>query len=185
MASSEALHNAANALRAGGVVAYPTEAVFGLGCDPHHEAALQQILTLKKRTSGMGVILIASSIEQFSDVLVGLTEAQLQPLNTSWPGPNTWIVPHNGTVPDWISGGRDTVALRVTNHPVAAALCEAFGGAIVSTSANPHGEPAARDGDEVAAYFPQGLAEILAGQVDQTANASTIRHLITGEMIRA
>jgi len=185
MASSEALHNAANALRAGGVVAYPTEAIFGLGCDPQNKAALQQILVLKKRESGMGVILIGSTIEQFSDLLAGLNEVQLEQLKASWPGPNTWIVPHNGKVPEWISGGRDTVALRVTNHPVATALCEAFGGAIVSTSANPHGEPAARTSGEVAAYFPKGLAEIVIGQVDQSANASTIRNLITGETIRA
>lgn len=175
---------AADAIRSGGVIAYPTEAVYGLGCNPDNQQACEQILTLKERDAGMGFILIASDIAQLEFYIGTLNDEQRQQLEQSWPGPVTWLVPNNGSAPDWVTGGRDTLALRVTNHPVAAALCAAYGGAIVSTSANPHGQPPACSADEVADYFPEGLSAIVDGPLGEQAKPTEIRHLLTGEIIR-
>ncbi|HNI38217.1 MAG TPA: Sua5/YciO/YrdC/YwlC family protein, partial [Pseudomonadales bacterium] len=92
-------------MRSGGVIAYPTEAVWGLGCDPHHEEAVTQLLALKQRNWRKGVILIAADVAQLAPYLRGLPEEKLAVLHASWPGPNTWLVPNNGAAPAWITGG--------------------------------------------------------------------------------
>jgi L-threonylcarbamoyladenylate synthase len=102
----------------------------------------------------------------------------------SWPGPFTWIFPRSERVPAWVSGRHAGIALRVTAHPTAAALCRAFGGALVSTSANPHGQPSARTGDEVRSYFPQGVDVLVDEAVGGLARASEIRDVLTGELVR-
>ncbi|WIO74273.1 L-threonylcarbamoyladenylate synthase [Porticoccaceae bacterium LTM1] len=178
------LEVAASALRAGGVIAYPTEAVYGLGCDPDRQQACENILNLKQREKGMGMILIASRIEQLEFYLIGLSEEQRATMAATWPGPVTWLIPNNGQAPDWVTGGRNTLAVRVTDHPVAAALCDAFGSPLVSTSANPHGQPPAKTADEVASYFPEGLAAIVDGPLGKQAKPTEIRDLISGEIIR-
>ncbi len=172
------------AIRSGGVVAYPTEAVYGLGCDPNDREACERIFELKQRTPDMGLILIASQIGQFEQFLVDLSDAQGATLQSSWPGPITWLVPDNGVAPNWITGGQGTLALRVTDHPVAAALCESFGGPLVSTSANPHGHPPARSADDVSAYFGETLAAILDGPLGELTQPTEIRDLVTQEIIR-
>lgn len=171
-------------MHAAGVVAYPTEAVWGLGCDPWSEPAVAKILRLKRRSVGKGVILIAHSMEQFAPFLSGLDQSAHDRLKASWPGPATWLVPNNGVAPDWISGGRSTLALRVTNHPLASALCKVFGGPIVSTSANPQGLPAATTALKVRSYFGSQLESVTPGRVGEQAKPSEIRHLLTGEIIR-
>lgn len=176
---------AEQALHAGGVIAYPSEAVWGLGCDPFSESAVERILALKRRQRSMGLILIAADISQFLPFLRGLPELQLQQLAATWPGPVTWLVPNNGVAPDWITGGRDTLALRVTDHPLALALCRAFASPIVSTSANPHGFPPARDRTKVNSYFRGNIDEVLPGVVGSAGRPTEIRHLITGKIIRA
>ncbi|HNE27004.1 MAG TPA: Sua5/YciO/YrdC/YwlC family protein, partial [Pseudomonadales bacterium] len=138
------LQRAVSVLHSGGVIAYPTEAVWGLGCDPHNEEAVTQLLALKQRNWRKGVILIAADVAQLAPYLRGLPEEKLAVLHASWPGPNTWLVPNNGAAPAWITGGRSTLAVRVTAHPLAAALCKQFGGALVSTSANRAGKKPAR-----------------------------------------
>ncbi|MDM3870448.1 L-threonylcarbamoyladenylate synthase [Porticoccus sp. W117] len=182
--SNPSLDIAASALRTGGVVAYPTEAVYGLGCDPDNQQACEAILALKQRNKGMGMILIARHIEQLEFFLIGLSDQQRATLSASWPGPITWLIPNNGQAPDWVTGGRDTLAVRVTDHPVAAALCDAFGGPLVSTSANPHGKPPAITADQVADYFPEGLSAIVDGPLGQQAKPTEIRDLATGDIIR-
>ncbi|MCV6606123.1 MAG: L-threonylcarbamoyladenylate synthase [Porticoccaceae bacterium] len=184
MMCNSSLDIAASALRSGGVIAYPTEAVYGLGCDPDNQAACKTILTLKQRDKGMGMILIVSRMEQLEFFLIGLSDKQRATLAASWPGPVTWLIPNNGQAPDWITGGRDTLAVRVSDHPVAAALCDAFGGPLVSTSANPHGQPPAKTVDEAAGYFPEGLAAIVDGPLGQQAKPTEIRDLASGEIIR-
>jgi len=119
---------AVDCLRAGGVMAYPTEAVWGLGCNPFSETAVMRLLALKKRRRDMGLIVIAASMAQLEPFLAGISASDRQLLEASWPGPQTWLVPNNGYAPTWVTGGRETLALRVTNHPVAAALCRAYGG---------------------------------------------------------
>lgn len=175
---------ASGVLHASGVIAYPTEAVWGLGCDPFSEWAVSRILSMKRRRVDMGLILIASEMRQLRPYLSGLTAAQIDTLNTSWPGPQTWLVPDNGVAPAWITGGRDTLALRVTDHPLAAALCRAYGGPLVSTSANPHGLPPAKSLLKVHLYFRDKLDYVVPGVLGKDTRPTAIKHLVTGETVR-
>ena len=131
------LDAAAALLHGGGVLAYPTEAVFGLGCDPHDRAAFVRVFALKQRPANQGVLLIAADfgqVERYID-LAAVPDEILQQVRASWPGPHTWIFPRAATVPAWVAGAHAGIALRITAHEPAAALCRAFGGALVSTSA--------------------------------------------------
>lgn len=141
MSQAASLAPVVTALRSGGVIAYPTEAVWGLGCDPDNDEAVAHLLRLKQRDPAKGLILVAGSIAQFAPWLEGLPLELHAPLAASWPGPNTWLVPDNGRTHALVRGAHDSVALRVSDHPGVIELCEAFGGPIVSTSANRAGEP--------------------------------------------
>ena len=175
---------AARQMRLGGVVAYPTEAVWGLGCNPFDEVAVMDLLALKDRPVEKGVILLAADIRMFEPFLVHLDDLQRQRLKNSWPGPYTWLVPNNGLAPPWVTGNFPSVALRVTDHLVAAGLSRAFGGPIVSTSCNPAGMKPARTIDQVRRYFGNQLDAVTSGQVGARAAPSEIRDLLTGEIIR-
>jgi len=182
----DALRTAVATLRSGAVVAYPTEAVYGLGCDPHDHAAFERVFALKRRPPTQGVLLIAADfaqVEKYIDSARVSVEA-LARVRASWPGPNTWVFPRAATVPHWIAGSHAGIALRVTAHPLAAALCRAFGRALVSTSANRHGEPPARTADEVRAAFGGEVAYILDGAVGGLERPTPIRDAISGEPIR-
>jgi L-threonylcarbamoyladenylate synthase len=177
---------AARAVRNGGVVAYPTEAVYGLGCDPRSEAGVRRILALKRRPPEMGVILIASRFEQLAPYIQTLDAGTLARLRASWPGPVTWLVPARPEVPAYLRGSHDTLAVRVTAHPVAAALCELSDMAIVSTSANHSGEPPARTAESVRRLFadaPEGIDCIVPGDTG-VGRPTEIRDARTGEVIR-
>ncbi|MBE0487592.1 MAG: Sua5/YciO/YrdC/YwlC family protein [Halomonas sp.] len=185
MSQASQIAHAAAALRRGGVIAYPTEAVWGLGCDPDNDEALARLLRLKQRDPAKGVILVAASITQFAPWLEGLPLALHAPLAASWPGPNTWLVPDNGRSHGLVRGGHDRVALRVSAHPLVVALCEAFGGPIVSTSANIASEPPAMSADEVRGVFGDGVEAIVEGELGGLERPSTIRDLLTGQLTRA
>ncbi|HMM56016.1 MAG: Sua5/YciO/YrdC/YwlC family protein [Proteobacteria bacterium] len=181
-----ALQSAVAALRAGGVVAYPTEAVYGLGCDPHDHAAFERVFALKQRPATQGVLLIAADFAQ-AEKYIDLARVPADALaraRATWPGPHTWIFPRAASVPDWIAGSHTGIALRVTAHPLAAALCNAFGGAIVSTSANRHGEAPARTAAQVRSAFGDQLVYILDGAVGGQERPTPIRDAISGELIR-
>ncbi|WP_304638580.1 L-threonylcarbamoyladenylate synthase [Pseudomonas sp.] len=170
-------------LRAGGVIAYPTEAVWGLGCNPWKAEAVERLLMLKQRPVRKGLILIAGDIEQFDFLLWDLPEGQLAKLRLSWPGPNTWLVPHQDRLPAWITGEHDTVALRVTTHPLVRQLC-AVSGPLVSTSANPGGRPPARSRLRIEQYFGGELDDVVNGPLGGQRNPSIIRDLRTDRIIR-
>lgn len=171
-------------LRSSGVIAYPTEGVWGLGCIPEDEQAVSRILRLKQRSWQEGLILAASDIGQVEPFLEGIDDSLRRTLEDAWPGPITYLVPDNGVAPIWITGGRDRVALRVSTHPVIRAICEKLDCAIVSTSANPSGKPPARTGLRVRQYFPRGIDYIVPGKLGDNPGASEIRDLVTGEIIR-
>lgn len=175
---------AAELLAQQAVVAYPTESVWGLGCDPWSAPAVEKILQLKKRNVDKGLILIADCMERFEPFLAGLEEQHLRRFREPTAKPTTWLVPNNGSAPLWITGGRDTLALRVTQHPVAAALCKLVGGPLVSTSANPQGLPAAVSASEVASYFGATIDLKVPGSVGSSAKPSEIRYLISGDVVR-
>jgi len=175
---------AAQLLKQQAVIAYPTESVWGLGCDPGSLPAVEKLLQLKGRNVSKGLILIAANPEQFAPFLTGLEPAALQRFQTPQQKPTTWLVPNNGSAPGWISGGHDTLALRVTSHPLAAALCSLFGGPLVSTSANPQGQLAAISATQVQAYFGEAIDARTPGTVGEAAKPSEIRYLISGEIVR-
>jgi len=181
------LDAAAALLHGGGVLAYPTEAVFGLGCDPHDRAAFERVFALKQRPATQGVLLIAADfaqVERYID-FDKVPPKVLADVRASWPGPHTWIFPRSADVPDWVAGAHAGIALRVTAHEPAAALCRAFGGALVSTSANPHGQPPARSVQTVAAYFDEALDGLLDAPLGGQASPTVIRDALSGAIIRA
>ena len=174
-------------LRSSGVLAYPTEAVYGLGCDPHDPLAFERIFALKQRPPTQGVLLIAADfgqVERYIDFAAVPGEV-LQQVRASWPGPHTWIFPRSAEVPDWVAGKHAGIALRVTAHEPAAALCRAFGGALVSTSANPHRQPPARTAQQVADYFGDALDGVLEAPLGGQLSPTVIRDALSGAIIRA
>jgi len=182
------LSNALIALRTQGVIAYPTESVFGLGCDPDCDEAIQKILALKKRPAHKGLILIAANIEQLANYadFSDLTVAQVKQIQGTWPGPYTWIVPVNKKLSKLISGDFDSVAVRVSDHPVVQQLCLEFGKPIISTSANLSGEDACIDAQQVRKMFTNNplLAITIEAAVSGLDNPSQIHDAITGQRLR-
>ena len=133
------IYSAVESLQAGKVLVYPTESMYGLGCDPFNESAVGRLLSLKKRSKEEGLILIAANWMQVEQLIQPITNELREEINASWPGNKTWIFTKSALVPNWISGQHSTVALRVPDHPVALLLCELFKGPIVSTSVNIRG----------------------------------------------
>lgn len=171
-------------LQKGGIIAYPTEAVYGLGCDPLNQQAVMRLLTLKKRSVNKGLILIAASVEQLMPYILPVEEAAMAQVLKTWPGPVTWLFPASEQVPEWIRGQHETVAVRVTDHPLASTLCYIFGGPIVSTSANVEGHPPALNAEQVNDIFPQDLDLVLTGEVGGLSKPTQIRDAITGQVLR-
>ncbi len=177
------LQIAAKAIKNGRVAVYPTEAVWGLGADPFNPLAVSRILSLKNRSVEKGLILVASDIRQFGFIVDDLPSKQRKILQDSWPGPFNWLVPHSGRVPSWICGQFDTVALRVSAHPVVQALCDAVGGPIVSTSANPQGLAPAGYAYRARQYFGDSVT-YCPGQVGLLCKPCEIRDLNSGQVVR-
>jgi L-threonylcarbamoyladenylate synthase len=174
----------ARAVRSGGVVAYPTEGVYGIGCAADNGDAGARLLALKGRDAGQGLIVIAASLEQLDPWIEPFGEAERRRVGTTWPGPVTWVVPARAGVPDWLTGGRATLAVRVTAHPLASALCAAAGVALVSTSANRHGHPPACNALTVRRIFGDGLDDLLVGGCGPLAGPTEIRDLRSGRVLR-
>ncbi|TXH78070.1 MAG: threonylcarbamoyl-AMP synthase [Thiothrix sp.] len=181
---SNQIEEAVAIVTAGGLIAYPTEAVFGLGCDPQNEAALQRLLELKQRPAHKGLILIAAELEQVTPYLAALTPEILERILPTWPGPYTWLLPVKPAVSSLVRGEHDTLAVRISAHPVCRALCQQFGGPLISTSANPATQTPARDVESLQTYFAEQLDLILDLPLGQQQNPSEIRNALTGELIR-
>ncbi|TBR36516.1 MULTISPECIES: L-threonylcarbamoyladenylate synthase [Dyella] len=181
------LDAAASLLHGGGVVAYPTEAVFGFGCDPHNHDAFRRLFAFKQRPPTQGVLLIAETFEQVERYIdrSRVPDTVMAEVLASWPGPITWIFPRSGDVPDWVAGSHEGIALRVTAHAPAAALCRAYGGALVSTSANPHGQPPARSVAMLREYFGDTVDGIVDAPLGQLDRPTMIRDALTGAIIRS
>jgi L-threonylcarbamoyladenylate synthase len=126
-------------VKRGGVIAYPTESCYGLGCDPRNARAVRKLLHIKGRPQSKGLILIGSDFSQLRRFTAPLNDQQWRKVAPTWPGPVTWALPAHRHTPPWLRGRHDSIALRVSAHPVAARLCQALGMALVSTSANPSG----------------------------------------------
>ncbi|MFM2486902.1 L-threonylcarbamoyladenylate synthase [Celerinatantimonas yamalensis] len=180
------LEQTVNALHQGQVIAYPTEGVFGLGCDPDRPQAIERLLAIKQRPKEKGLILIAadfSQLELYVD-LDRLTSVRREQIFASWPGPITWVLPASDLTSRWVTGQFDTVAVRVSDHPLVVSLCEAFGKPIISTSANLSGQPAALHEAEVERQFGGQIAAILSGQTGGRNKPSRIMDGLTGDVLR-
>lgn len=167
------------------VIAYPTEAVFGLGCNPDSESAVMALLALKKRPVEKGLILIAAEYAQLQPYIDDSTLSvdQKERMLATWPGPVTWVVPARSTTPAWLTGRFNSLAIRVSNHPDVQKLCRGLGKPLVSTSANLTGLPPCRTADEVHQQFGQTFPA-LSGKTGGRENPSEIRDVLTGELIR-
>ena len=177
---------AADRLRKGAVVAYPTEGVWGLGCDPRDEAAVLRLLAIKQRPVDKGLILIAANLEQLRPFLDldALPADRRAAVLASWPGPHTWVMPARTAAPRWITGAHAGIAVRVSAHPPVVALCTAFGGALVSTSANLAGQPAVQWRDGLDPALLSRIDGALAGETGGLQRATPIRDALTSESLR-
>ncbi|MCQ1058827.1 L-threonylcarbamoyladenylate synthase type 1 TsaC [Photobacterium sp. ZSDE20] len=182
----ENLSQVVAALRQQDVIAYPTEAVFGVGCDPDSETAVNKLLALKQRPIEKGLILIAANYEQLAPYIddSALSEEQKARIFASWPGPVTWVMPTKPGVPRFLTGQFDTIAVRVTDHPQVQQLCLAFGKPLTSTSANLTGQEPGRTVADVEAQLGNQLSAILQGETAGRNNPSEIRDAITGNIFR-
>ncbi len=178
------ISQAARCIRRGGIVAYPTEAVFGLGCDPANAHAVTRLLALKQRQRKKGLILVAASMQQLQPWVAPVARSRVRKLEASWPGPLTWLLPAAEHCPTWLTGGRDTLAVRVSAHPVVQALCKAAHSAIVSTSANRDGKQPARSLLEIRLRFAYSIDCYLPGTLGGLEQPTRIRDLQTGRVIR-
>lgn len=179
------VQRALRALAADGIVAYPTEGVWGLGCDPANPWAVGRLLAAKRRAADKGLILIAANFESLAPYVEIPSQRALRRALSRWPGPTTWLFPASEYAPPWITGAHTGVAVRVTAHPVAARLCRAWGGALVSTSANRSGEPPAAGPTQVRLRFRNSLDALVPGPLGGHSGPTTIRDLATGHIIRA
>ncbi len=182
--NSQHLKQAIHICETGGIIAYPTEAVFGLGCLPFNEHSVQRILKLKQRSVGKGLILVAASIEQLNMFVDFSKVKDSQTIQDSWPGSVTWLVPSKDTTPYWLTGDHNTLAVRVSAHSVVRALCEELG-PIVSTSANPQAANPAKSSQQVSSYFKTDIDYVIPGKITNTLQPTEIRDAQTGNIVRS
>lgn len=181
----DVLADVLRALRQEEVIAYPTEAVFGLGCDPDSEKAVNALLALKQRPWQKGLILIAANYEQLKPYVddLALSDSQRETIFSCWPGAVTWVIPARTETPRWLTGSFDSLAVRVSDHPLVQQLCLQYGKPLVSTSANLSGHEPCRTDEEVRIQFGPSLP-VLLGKVGGRLNPSAIRDALTGKQFR-
>ena len=179
--------SAIEALNAGRVIAYPTEAVYGLGCDPDNQAAVQSLLAIKQRPVEKGLILVAANYAQLLPYIddQAIPQEKRAEIFSSWPGHISWVLPASNTAPKWITGRFDSIAVRVSAHPVVQQLCRAYGKALVSTSANLSGQPAITDRAELETNLGSMLSAIVPGALGSATQPSQIRNAVTGDIVRS
>lgn len=181
---AEIIQRAVNVLRADGVIAYPTEYCFGLGCDPRSQKAVRRLLEIKRRDKSQGLILIAANSIQVQQYAELDSLASKEQVLASWPGPNTWLLPAKTSVSRWVRGDHSTIAMRVPDHSLCLALCEEFDHPIVSTSANRHAQPAHLIAKDINVDMGSEVDMIIDAPLGGASSASTIRDAISGEILR-
>ncbi len=177
------LHHARARLRHGGVIAYSTESCYGLGCRPLDVRAIRRVLAIKARPNHKGLIVIAADFEQIRHLVRPLSAAQRAELARYWPGPYTFLLPASRRVPPALRGRHDKIAVRVTAHGEAAALCRALGTALVSTSANRAGQKSLKTAQACRKAFKDKVLT-LPGRIGKRRKPSTIIDLETGRVLR-
>jgi len=169
----------------GGVIAYPTEAVWGLGCDPWNKWAVMKLLAVKQRPMEKGLILVADSTQQFGPLFEDLSAELKVTLNNAGPAPITWLIPDpKDRIPLWLKGSHSKIAIRISSHPLVRELCQSFGSMIVSTSANESGAPEIKSRLKLVKSLGDKLGFIVPGQLGSELKTSTIKDLESGMMLR-
>ena len=185
MVNTWKIRQAARIILDGGIIAYPTEAVYGLGCNPLDSRAILRLLQLKNRSMEKGLILVAASIEQLDPFIQIPSKEILQKVSDSWPGPVTWVLPARPGVPELLTGAHDTLAVRVSAHPVVQALCREIDQPLTSTSANRESQPPTRSALAVQRVFGQEIDFILHGAVNLQSKPTEIRDALTDKVYRS
>jgi len=182
------LTNALNTLKNQGVIAYPTESVFGLGCDPDSPIAINKVLQLKNRSPNKGLILIAANIKQLQNYgdFSALSNQQLAIIKKTWPGPFTWVIPAKKDISKLITGDFNSVAVRVSAHPIVQQLCQQFNKPIISTSANLSGLSPCTTSQQIYEMFTNHplLENIIDAPVSGLAAPSQIFDALSGKRLR-
>ena len=178
------INNAAEVIRRGGVIAYPTESTFGLGCAPNDLNALNRILEIKQRPAEKGLIILVSDIQQARNFIQPLTQAQLDQIAVPNDRATTWLIPREQNLPVELCGTHPKIAVRVTQHPIAHAICEAIAMPLVSTSCNLSGEPAMTDAAAIAEQMGEQLDLVVGGEVGGQ-DASQIIDIESGQILRS
>lgn len=181
--SELALRKAVRVLRAGGIVAVPTEAVWGFSCDPYNRTAVETLLRLKERDWRKGLIVVASELDHLAGLIESPSAMALKRARATWPGAATWVFPAAPTAPMLVSGEHDSVAVRLTAHPLLRALCARWGGPLVSTSANRAGQPPALSVSELRLRFGPELT-VVPGALGGMSKPTSIREAATGHILR-
>jgi L-threonylcarbamoyladenylate synthase len=172
---SSHIREAVQCLQSGGVIAYPTETVYGLGCDIACASAVHRIQGIKERDTDKPFLILVETIEDAVQLVEGdIAQSVLQLMNQFWPGPMTLIFSASSRVPFWIRGPGSTVGIRISPFPVCQSLLHDFQKPLVSTSANPRGVKPAKSIEEVVAYFGDSVDLILDGGVMESSTPSTV-----------
>lgn len=178
-------HDLIKALKQGEVIAYPTEAVFGLGCDPNNQRAVTQLLALKQRPVEKGLILVAPHLAFLRPFIEEdkLQSAHWERLSQPTARPTTWVVPARAGTPHFLTGRFDTIAVRLCAHPAVVWLCEHAQMALTSTSANLSGQAPCRTAQAVKQQFGEDFP-VYESAVGGVQNPSEIRDIFTNTIIR-
>ncbi|MDA3868668.1 MAG: L-threonylcarbamoyladenylate synthase [Gammaproteobacteria bacterium] len=176
MASHFAVSYAAHQIRRGGFIFYPTDTVYGLGCDPLNFAAINYLNQLKERESGKGFILLGHTLALFDNYIEPLSASEERNLLQT-ERPTSWVVPARDSLPEWLSNPEHTLAIRITRHPVVTELCRQLGHPLVSTSANPSGMKPALNALRAHKYFHDKVAALLIDDRHLSGQPSIIKTL--------
>ncbi|MEE3003380.1 MAG: L-threonylcarbamoyladenylate synthase [Pseudomonadota bacterium] len=156
------------------VIAYPTESMYGLGCDIYSQDALLRIIKLKKRDASKGLIVVAANWQQVENLTEKLPESDYREIFNTWPGATTWVFPAKSEVPQLVTGSKKTIAIRISSNPFVQELCKGFKGPIISTSANIQGHPPAISMQETFAVFGNKIDCYVPGKIGENKKASKI-----------
>ncbi|QIQ41491.1 MAG: L-threonylcarbamoyladenylate synthase type 1 TsaC [Buchnera aphidicola (Aphis urticata)] len=167
------------------IIAYPTESMFGLGCDPDSQIAVKSLLNLKKRSLKKGFILVAANYKQVNKYIdeTQISVAQKKNMFNYWPGPFTLLVPSNSSTPYWLTGKHNTVAIRISNHLSIVKLCTVFGKPLISTSANFTNMSPCVTRESVLENFGKNFP-LLNGNIGNEKNPSKIINIMNGKLVR-
>jgi len=184
MSNSWHIKQAARVIRGGGIIAYPTEAIFGLGCDPFNLDAVWRLIQLKQRPVEKGLVIIASDLEQLLPFIEPMDNKIKDRVMATWPGPVTWLLPARSLVSPLLRGRHNAIAVRITAHPIAARLCRTLGHPLVSTSANIAEQHPASNTFEVRHRFGDAIDYLLPGRTGERQQPTEIRDALTARVIR-